>query len=395
MSLDLIADSVRDRRTIDLANLRIRLRKLRQSLREARGLRRQAAAEVPEVRQDGAAAAFDAGGRVQGQRLLQDRQPRLIGRLGRRSPRAPPRRSDPRPPTVTATRTDPAATRTTPRRSGAGERRRHHDDDRDRSGQLARARRYPARHPRQRHASTARSSARSARACCCSSASREGDDAATADRLADKIAEMRIFADDDGRFDRSLLDTGGAALVVSQFTLLADVRKGRRPSFTAAARAAKSPRRSSTRSARRCGRAASASRPGRSARRCWSSCERRARDDRARQRRPRPAAARVAAYARRPDEAVAAAARLHHGVRRLLAPSCSLLSSVQPANGRIARTCACTRANMSRVRRRSASRARPTRRDDLIERRQQQAKCTGTRGGSQLLDVHRAGATGR
>ena len=46
---------------------------------------------------------------------------------------------------------------------------------------------------------------------------------------------MRIFADAAGRFDQSLLDMGGAALVVSQFTLLADVRKGRRPSFTAAA----------------------------------------------------------------------------------------------------------------------------------------------------------------
>lgn len=61
------------------------------------------------------------------------------------------------------------------------------------------------------------------------------DDAATARRVAEKIASMRIFADSAGRFDRSLLDTNGAALVVSQFTLLADVRKGRRPSFTAAA----------------------------------------------------------------------------------------------------------------------------------------------------------------
>ena len=61
------------------------------------------------------------------------------------------------------------------------------------------------------------------------------DDAGTARRVAEKIAGMRIFADSAGRFDRSLLDTNGAALVVSQFTLLADVRKGRRPSFTAAA----------------------------------------------------------------------------------------------------------------------------------------------------------------
>ena len=54
-------------------------------------------------------------------------------------------------------------------------------------------------------------------------------------RLATKAAELRIFADGEGRFNRSLLETAGAALVVSQFTLLADVRKGRRPSFAAAA----------------------------------------------------------------------------------------------------------------------------------------------------------------
>jgi D-tyrosyl-tRNA(Tyr) deacylase len=60
------------------------------------------------------------------------------------------------------------------------------------------------------------------------------DDAKT-ERLAGKIARLRIFPDEDGRFDRSLLDTGGAALVVSQFTLLAETEKGNRPSFTAAA----------------------------------------------------------------------------------------------------------------------------------------------------------------
>jgi D-aminoacyl-tRNA deacylase len=63
----------------------------------------------------------------------------------------------------------------------------------------------------------------------------EGDDAATAERLAGKVARLRVFADDEGKFDRSLLDTGGDALVVSQFTLIADTRKGNRPSFTGAA----------------------------------------------------------------------------------------------------------------------------------------------------------------
>jgi D-tyrosyl-tRNA(Tyr) deacylase len=64
----------------------------------------------------------------------------------------------------------------------------------------------------------------------------ETDDEAVAERLAAKIARLRIFEGDDGRFDRSLLDTGGAALVVSNFTLVADTRKGNRPSFDAAAR---------------------------------------------------------------------------------------------------------------------------------------------------------------
>ncbi len=63
----------------------------------------------------------------------------------------------------------------------------------------------------------------------------DGDDAARVRRLAQKCAEMRLFQDEGGRFDRSLLDTGAQALVVSQFTLLADVRKGRRPGFTKAA----------------------------------------------------------------------------------------------------------------------------------------------------------------
>ena len=61
------------------------------------------------------------------------------------------------------------------------------------------------------------------------------DGEGTADELARKVAELRIFRDDDGRTNRSLLEIGGAALVVSQFTLYADTRRGRRPGFTTAA----------------------------------------------------------------------------------------------------------------------------------------------------------------
>jgi D-aminoacyl-tRNA deacylase len=64
----------------------------------------------------------------------------------------------------------------------------------------------------------------------------DGDDGAAARRLAEKVAKLRIFENADGKFDRSLLDTGGSALVVSQFTLIADTAKGNRPSFSGAAR---------------------------------------------------------------------------------------------------------------------------------------------------------------
>jgi D-tyrosyl-tRNA(Tyr) deacylase len=58
------------------------------------------------------------------------------------------------------------------------------------------------------------------------------DDAAGAERLAGRIARLRIFENEDGKFDRSVLDTGDSVLVVSNFTLIADTAKGSRPSFS-------------------------------------------------------------------------------------------------------------------------------------------------------------------
>jgi D-aminoacyl-tRNA deacylase len=62
-----------------------------------------------------------------------------------------------------------------------------------------------------------------------------GDEVSDAQRLAEKVARLRIFENDAGKFDLSLLDVGGEALVVSQFTLIADTSKGNRPSFSDAA----------------------------------------------------------------------------------------------------------------------------------------------------------------
>jgi D-tyrosyl-tRNA(Tyr) deacylase len=64
----------------------------------------------------------------------------------------------------------------------------------------------------------------------------DGDGQDEAGRLAGRVARLRIFENEEGKFDRSVLETGGAVLVVSQFTLIADTSKGNRPSFSHAAR---------------------------------------------------------------------------------------------------------------------------------------------------------------
>jgi D-tyrosyl-tRNA(Tyr) deacylase len=63
----------------------------------------------------------------------------------------------------------------------------------------------------------------------------QDDDRADADYLAEKIINLRIFTDADGKMNHSILETGGSAIVVSQFTLYGDVRRGRRPSYSDAA----------------------------------------------------------------------------------------------------------------------------------------------------------------
>ena len=89
--------------------------------------------------------------------------------------------------------------------------------------------------------------------------------------LADKVAALRVFEDAEGKMNLALAEVGGGVLVVSQFTLLGDARKGNRPSFVDAARAGARRTRSTSGSARSCARRGCRSRPASSARRWRSS----------------------------------------------------------------------------------------------------------------------------
>jgi D-tyrosyl-tRNA(Tyr) deacylase len=107
----------------------------------------------------------------------------------------------------------------------------------------------------------------------------EEDGEGDAIRLADKVAHLRIFANEHGKFDLSLLDTGGDALVVSQFTLIADSQRGTRPDFSKAAppkKASRSTKRSATSSKQRSRRVPRCLRGAHGGR----ASQRRARDDR-------------------------------------------------------------------------------------------------------------------
>lgn len=92
-----------------------------------------------------------------------------------------------------------------------------------------------------------------------------GDTEAEADSLADKVLNLRVFPDDGGHMNRSVIDVSGGLLVVSQFTLLGDARRGRRPSYIEAAPPMRRTGCTST-SCRACGRRGSRSRPASSAR---------------------------------------------------------------------------------------------------------------------------------
>ena len=97
------------------------------------------------------------------------------------------------------------------------------------------------------------------------------DDEAAAERLAGRVARLRIFENEEGKFDRSVLDAGGAVLVVSQFTLIADTAKGNRPSFSEAAPPELAEPLYETLLRRRSASSASRSRPASSALACASS----------------------------------------------------------------------------------------------------------------------------